>query len=218
MLGCTAAFPAPPMPHALHRVSFEQARAWVRPTIPATHEDLRFNWKFREPDQSLGGRGAAKIAPPDSLRVDFRGPLGAGAGAGVVIGDSAAWADPPDELDKLVPSYPLLWAMVGIARPPGPTWDVQGRADPGVVAWRYSRGADTVDWVRSRGGVDVLEVSFRQGGRVVGRVVTVFRPDGRPARSRLDVPSTPARLDITFDAGTRLAKFDQDMWNAPHDP
>ncbi len=205
------------MPRGLQPVALPQVSAWVRATIPPVPQDLRFNWKFREPDQSLGGRGAAKIAPPDSLRVDFRGPLGAGAGAGVVIGDSALWADPPDELDKLVPNYPLLWAMVGVARPPGAGWDVAGREDPGGQAWRYTRGADTVDVVRARGGANVLELSFRQAGRTVGRVVTVFRPDGRPARSRLDVPTTPARLDITFDAGVRPAKFDRDMWNAPHD-
>ena len=62
--------------------------------------------------------GSARVAPPDSLRFDVAGPFGAGAAAAAVIGDQPLWAEPPDAVKKLVPNYPLMWAMFGIARQP----------------------------------------------------------------------------------------------------
>ena len=73
----------------------------------------------------------------DSLRFDFAGPLGAGRGAAFVVGDSLQWVQGEEGLQKLVPSYPLLWAIMGLPRLPAFTevTRVQAR-DPGGVAVR----------------------------------------------------------------------------------
>ncbi|HEY3934661.1 MAG TPA: hypothetical protein VGL65_08575 [Gemmatimonadales bacterium] len=202
-------------------MSASQADAWVATTRPASRTQLQFHWKFYDEagdGSRTAGRGALRMASPDSLRLDYRGPLGFGVGAAAVIGDSARWAQPEDQVQKLVPNYPLLWAMLGMARPPRTGWDVAGRIDPRSTAWRYTRGTDTVDYIlATTGNTRVLEAYVREGGKAIGRVVTVFDAGGVPLRSRLDVLTSPARLEITFTKVTHPATFDSDTWHAPHD-
>ena len=73
----------------------------------AEHRLHRFKWLFQDERSSAGGRGSARIAPPDSLRFDVAGPFGSGAAAAAVVGDQPLWAEPPDAVKKLVPNYPL---------------------------------------------------------------------------------------------------------------
>ncbi|MGH7593946.1 MAG: hypothetical protein ACRELE_08870, partial [Gemmatimonadales bacterium] len=158
--GCATAFPSAPMPAGLAPVPLADVNAWVASTRPLEHRTLRFHWHLIA-DGGSGGRGALLIAPPDSLRLDFRGPVGFGTGAAAVVGDSAIWAEPADQVQKFVASYPLLWAMVGIARPPGEEWTVEGRRDASSTAWRYTRGTDRVDYLIRRTGVTILEAFVR---------------------------------------------------------
>ena len=94
---------------------------WVSATLPSEKRLHRFKWLFQDERSSAGGRGSARIAPPDSLRFDVAGPFGSGAASAAMIGDSLLWAEPPDAVTKLVPNYPLLWAMFGVARLPQDT-------------------------------------------------------------------------------------------------
>jgi len=213
--GCASAFPSASMPTTLAPMPVTDARMWAASTAPSGHLTLRFHWHLIAEGGS-GGRGAVLIAPPDSLRLDFRGPVGFGSGAAGVIGDSAIWAEPQDQVQKFVPSYPLLWAMVGVARPPVGSWVIEGHRDAATTAWRYTRGADRVDYLLRRGATTILEAYVRQDGRPLGHVVTVFDVEGHLARSRLDVLTTQARLEITFDKATKQIPFDRDSWLAPH--
>src|SRR5256885_415290 len=99
------------------------AAAWARATLPGRDTAIRFRWKYQDADRRWGGRGQARIAPPDSLRFDYVGPLGLGAGAAVVVADSVLWADPERNFRSLVPAVRMLWAGLGVARPPA---DAQG--------------------------------------------------------------------------------------------
>jgi hypothetical protein len=216
LAGCATAFPTAAMPVTLGPVPGADARTWAASTLPPGHLILRFHWHLIA-DGSSGGRGAVLVAPPDSLRLDFRGPVGFGSGAAGVIGDSAIWAEPQDQVQKFVPSYPLLWAMVGIARPPRGGWAVEGSPGASTAARRYTHGADRVDYLLRRTGVTILEAYVRQDGKPLGHVVTVFDVDGHLARSRLDVLTTRARLEITFDKTSKQTPFGRDSWLAPHD-
>jgi hypothetical protein len=216
LTACAAAFPTSPMPAGIGPVPIADVAAWIASTRPARHVLLRFHWRFIQ-DGSSGGRGSVLIAPPDSLRLDFRGPLGCCSGAAAVVGDSALWAEPEDQVQKLVPSYPLLWAMVGVARPPRGGWELQGHHDATVTAWRYALGADTIDYIWVHTAISRLEAYVREGGKPIGRVVTVFDAEGHPVRSRLNVLVTPARLDINFEPATKQTPFSREAWLAPHD-
>ena len=79
------------------------------------------------------------------------GPFGSGAAAAAVIGDTPLWAEPPDAVKKLVPNYPLMWAMLGVARLPSDGDSLRGLAEGAVTAWQYANATDTIDYVRTTG-------------------------------------------------------------------
>lgn len=216
--GCAGGLPGPVVPVALGPVQAGQVREWNAVTRPTGRLLMRFKWQFLdERGATAGGSGSAQIAAPDSLRFDYRGPLGSGRGAAAVVGDSALWADPEDQVEKLVPNYPLLWALLGVSRAPHATDVLTGIDDPQITAWRYVNGADTVDYARSKGKPVQLVADVREGGKRVGRVVTTFDAEGVPIKSQLDVPSGPVRLTLKFTRVSVPQPFDPEIWREPRD-
>ncbi|HXE56931.1 MAG TPA: hypothetical protein VNK43_02925 [Gemmatimonadales bacterium] len=216
LLACHRA-PQPLVPVAAPPASPEQVREWVAATAPRGHVLYRFRWLFRDDRSSAGGRGSARMAAPDSLRFDVTGPLGSRAASAVVVGDSALWAEPPDAVRDLVPNYPLLWALFGVARLPEDGAELRGVQDAATTAWQYARAGDTVTYVRRSGRENTFLAEVRHGGRVVGRAETTFDDDGTPRSARLTVPSVPARLDITFTASASASAFPPEIWR-PRQP
>src|SRR5438876_9825307 len=98
--------------------SRDSATAWANATLRITPTLIRFRWRYQDERVKYAGRGTARIAPPDSLRFDYVGPLGLGSGAAVVIGDSVVWADPEKNFRSLVPAVRILWAAFSMVRPP----------------------------------------------------------------------------------------------------
>jgi hypothetical protein len=212
LAACRAA-PGALVPVGAAPVSREQVSQWVGATVPAEHRLHRFKWLFQDERSSAGGRGSARIAPPDSLRFDVAGPFGSGAAAAAVIGDQPLWAEPPDAVKKLVPNYPLMWAMFGVARLPENGDSLRGLSDGTVTAWRYAHAADTIDYVRTVGKNGKLTAEVRHAGKLVGRAETTLDADGAPLASRLLVPSVPAKLNLTF-LSTARAAFAPEIWTA----
>ena len=212
--GCHTA-PGPLVPAAAAPISPEQVRGWVNATVPTDHRLLRFKWLFRDERSSAGGRGSARIAPPDSLRFDVAGPFGSNPAAAAVVGDSAVWVRPEDVIKKLVPNYPLMWALLGVARQPDSGAVLRGLTEGQTTMWQYASGADTVEYVRTSASPGKLLAEVRQGNKVVGRVETQFEADGSPASARLTVPSVPARLDLTFLSIARNSSFAPTTWQPP---
>lgn len=203
-LACRSA-PGAVVPASAEPVSREQAAEWVRGTQPSEHRLHRFKWLFRDEQSSAGGRGSARIAPPDSLRFDVAGPFGSGAASAAVVGEQPLWAEPPDAVKKLVPNYPLMWGMFGVARLPAAGADIRGLADGNVTAWRYAEAGDTIEYVRTQGRPVKMVTVVRRAGELLGRAEATLDSTGAPLTARLTVPSAPARLDLTFlDLAGRL--------------
>ncbi len=191
-----------------------QVDSWVQATRPVGHTIVEFKWLFHDERGSAGGIGKVRIAPPDTLRFDARGPLGSGRMAAVVVGDSALWARPEDAVGNLLPNYPLMWALFGVARLPDSAAGLRGLDDGAVTVWEYSRAADTLIYIRSRGTPDRLQAEVRHAGRVVGRAETKFS-GGDPVSARLTVPAESAVLDLTFVRTTPSPDFPPDTWSPP---
>jgi hypothetical protein len=192
-----------------------QVSAWVSATVPSEQRLHRFKWLFQDERSSTGGRGSARIAPPDSLRFDVAGPFGSGAASAAVIGDHPLWTEPPDAVSKLVPNYPLLWAMFGVARLPANGDSLSGVVHGDLTAWRYIDGADTVSYSHTAGTAGKLVAEVRHGGELVGRAETTLDGDGAPLSSKLVVPSVPAKLGLTF-LSTGRADFAPGIWTSHH--
>jgi hypothetical protein len=142
------------------------------------------------------------------------GPLGLGAGAAAIVADSAIWADPEKNFRSLIPAVRMLWAAVGIVRPPAPGALVftGAGADSSVHIWRFAQDGDTLDYRDTRGGAGVLEAEWRREGKVLARSRTEF--DGRrmPARARMDFPEERARFELTVVSVDTAAVLDPAIW------
>jgi hypothetical protein len=210
VMACHAA-PVAMLPAGAESVSEAQVAEWVATTVPADHRIHRFKWLFKDERASAGGRGSARVAPPDSLRFDVAGPFGSGAASAVVIGDHAIWTEPPDAIAKMVPNYPLMWAMFGVARMPHPGATLRGLASGETTSWQYAGSTDTIEYARTAGNPVRFVALVRQKGELVGRAETDLDPDGTPLKARLTVPSAPAQLDLTF-LSTKQGSFAPDIW------
>ncbi len=197
VVGCRSE-PGRLVPVESARATPGQVASWVRATQPTVSRLHRFKWLFRDERSSAGGRGSARVAPPDSIRFDVAGPFGSGAAAAVVVGAQPAWVDPPDAVKRLIPNYTLLWALLGVARPPDAGATLRGLSKGDRTVWQYVAGSDTVEYARRTGGSAGLTTEVRAAGILIGRAEATLSPDGEPLKSRLTVPSAPARLDITF--------------------
>jgi len=200
------------LPAGTGPVTAEQVAAWVATGSPDGNRHLKFKFKFKDPKGKVGGRGAARIAAPDSLRLDMQGPFGLGRGAAMVNGDSTEWIKGPDAIKRIVPDFRLMWSMLGFTRPPSEGAILVGYESGDVTAWSYGTEADTVEYVRTAGATPSLVALVRKDGSVLGRSETSFGPDGAPLKATLIVPGTRARLDLTFTESTAPATFKPDTW------
>lgn len=214
LAACGPKAPGALVPASAQPVERTQVEAWVTSGAAAGHQLHRFRWQLQDERGAAGGRGSARFAAPDSVRLDVSGPLGAGRGSAVVVGDTALWTDPPETIERLVPNYPLMWAMFGLMRLPPEGASLRGLQDTDVTLWEAAEGPDTVAYVRQRAPARLL-AEVRSAGKVVGRVETEIGPDGRPTASRLVVPSVPARLNITFTSSAASAPFPDSLWRSP---
>jgi hypothetical protein len=217
---CAAGGLAPlPIPTGMAPATPAEAARWADSTLPADNRDLRFRWKFQDQHgATASGRGRVRLALPDSVRFDAAGALGMGRSAAFVVGDSARWAEPEQDVQQLVPSYPLFWAMLGIARPPAPGSSARRFSDGTLTAWQFSLGQDTVEYVRENAPVPRLIAEVRQAGKRLARVETKFGPDGLPASSRLIVVHPTSKLELTFSQNVKAAPFAPDTWTRPTPP
>ncbi|HKW40238.1 MAG TPA: hypothetical protein VJN39_03220 [Gemmatimonadales bacterium] len=206
------------VPQPLPPVDRDSAVDWTRATLPLHTTAIRFRWKYQDREKRWGGRGQARIAPPDSLRFDYVGPLGLGAGAAAVVADSTIWADPEKNFRSLVPAVRMLWAGLGIARPPAAAAAVfgagggGGAADSSVRIWRFVQGDDTLDYRETRGESRVLEAEWRREGRIQARSRTQLDGHRMPATARIDFPEGPARFELTVVSVDTAAIFDPAIW------
>lgn len=209
---CAAAFPSAPPVGRLQPVPSADLDAWLGSLRPSGHKTLRFHWTA---NQDNGGSGSVGLAGADSLKLAYRGPLGVSPGEAFVLGDSAVWAEPKADVEKLVPSYELLWGLVGVPRPPRAGWKVDGHRDATSTVWRFTRGADTTRYILWRSdGVESLQTYVVMDGRPIGQAQATFDASHRVVKSRLISLADPARLDIAFYIGNPLP-FDREMWLAP---
>lgn len=173
-----------------------------RPAFITGHRKIVFDWELDDRDMVGRGDGAARIAAPDSARLDFYLAGGFGGGAAVLIGDSLR-SPAPDLVRRLVPPPTLLWAALGrVALPNLP--DTVIRIEAGVlradigrpVAWRLSFRGDTLVRAERVDGGRVAEWVERAGGSRIR-----YR-DERARRS----------LQLTITRMEEVSEFDASIW------
>jgi hypothetical protein len=205
---------APLVPELLAPVAPDSIVAWTAPNGPARRVALRFKWTYRDDRRSGGGRGTLRIAPPDSMRIDWASALNIKSGAAVVIGDSLRWADPKEDYPSAnARAIQLVWSALGIVRPPDSGVATFGMRDTAGTVWRYIQDRDTVAF-RLTGIPRMLQGEWRRAGRVMARSRTQLAAGGLPQGTRVDVPERSARFEITFVAVDSTAQFAPALWRS----
>ena len=207
---------------AVAPVARDSAVAWTQTTLPRTPTLIRFRWRYQDERVKYAGRGTVRIAPPDSLRFDYAGPLGLGSGAAVVIGDSVLWADPEENFRSLVPAIPMLWAAFAMVRPPADDANVLGArlvdslSHKRRVVWRFAQPQDTLDYMvtDSAGRESMLEAEWRRRGKMVARSRSRLDAMERAASARVDFAEASARFELTVVSVDTAAVIAPAVWRS----
>lgn len=176
--------------------------------LPPGHRRIVFRWELTDADLVARGEGAARVAPPDSVRLDFFLGGGVGGGAAILVGDELVLhQDASDMSRRLVPPPPLLWASLGrlaignadriVAVTTGETL----QADVGApVVWRVTFLRDTLTRLERVERGRVLEWVERSGA-------------GRSVRYRHETQRRSLELLVT--SNTPVGAFDSAIWSFP---
>src|SRR3989442_14615954 len=108
----------------------------------------------------------------------------------------------------------MLWAALGIVRPPVPDALVFGShgADSTVRIWRFVQDGDTLDYRETRGGAQVLEAEWRREGKGLARSRTPIDAQRTSARARMEFPGGRARFEITLGSVATAAGSCTPVW------
>jgi hypothetical protein len=166
------------------------------------HRHIVFRWEFTEDFIVARGDGVARLAAPDSARLDFFADGGFGSGYALVFDDRIV-APGGNLAAGMLPSPPMLWAAVGrLAVPPSP--DTVAAVDGSVL--RADIGRDP------RWRVTVSDGRFTVLEHIVGNTVveSVTRaPDGTV---RYTNPKSRRTLRITITREKEVPGFDASIW------
>ena len=212
--GCRSG-PPPLVPDAVAfaPLGAEEFAEASRRTIPRERELVNLRWRFADPTLAASGRGAARFAPPDSLRIDVRGPLGFGRGTLVLAGDSV-WADPESLVGQVMPARFVVWAMLGVLRAPDASGRVEAAELDGRRFVRIVEADGRATTFELRGDTVVGAVQAR-GGRLVGRLVLRRDAAGQVRRAEVEDEERDARLVFDIERRTPSAAFPEAVWRRP---
>jgi hypothetical protein len=179
-----------------------------RAELPPGHRRIVFRWELVDADLIARGEGAARIAAPDSARLDFFLGGGIGGGAAILIGEKLVLHEQANDMgSRLVPPPPLLWASLGRLAI-GRLDEMVAVSNAGVlqadvgspVAWRVTFVRDTLTRLERVDRDRVLEWVERSR-------------DGRAVRYRHETQRRSLELVITSNSA--VGAFDPAIWSFP---
>lgn len=197
ILGC-----APPRISALPG-TLASVQLLPRGTLPSGRRLVVFDWELHDGEIIARGDGVARIASPDSVRMDFFLAGGFGSGAAILIGDSLQ-VPGPDLARRLVPPRSLLWAALG-------RFDIPSLRDTIVrvdgAALRADIG-EPVNWRASFRGDTLTRLERVEGGRLQEWVE-------RSSDQKVQYRNEAARrtLSLVIQRSDAAAPFDPSIWH-----
>ncbi len=180
------------------------AGAAVTPTrlplsvLARAHQTIAFTWAYQDADLRAQGDGAARVAAPDSARLDLFLAGGMGGGRAVILGDSLYLPPNGGMLKRFLPPVAMFWAAIGrLAVPPG---DTTVRVDAARTSADIARGRETMRVTFDGERLASLE-RISEGG-IVERVI---RGDAKTEYEHL---GNRRHLTLVITRTTDAASFD----------
>jgi hypothetical protein len=171
--------------------------------LPPGHRKIVFEWEFKDSDLTARGDGVARIASPDSVRLDFFLGGGMGGGAAILVGDSLI-VPGPDMARRLLPPRSLLWAALGRLDLPAER-DTVVRVDG--AALRADIGSPT-HWRVTFRGDTLTRLERVDGGRLQEWVE-------RSADQRVQYRNESSRrsLSLVIQRSDAVPEFSSSIWH-----
>ena len=170
--------------------------------LPRRNQRIVFNWRLQEAELEVHGEGAARVAAPDSARIDLFVAGGLGSGAAWVIGDQMR-VDAPDALKRVLPPPAFLWAALGRFAIPAGRDTVVARVDSTLTA----EIGPAPRWRLSLSGARISRLERADGDKVIDRLER--RSDG--SLVYFHAP-TRRQLTLTITRVDSVAPFDATIW------
>jgi len=205
--------PAPLRPAGVFvPVSPDQFRAEAARTVPGGSALLAIHWTYDDGDAPMSGRGAVRLTPPDSLRLDVGVPI-VGRATLVLAGDSA-WSQPGMLVRQVVPNRSLVWAMFGVVRPPDGMAGVEWSQSADHRLYRVA-GADGVVTTLELRGDTLLGATQARGDRPIGRLALTRDATGSIVRAEATDLEHSARFTVSVDHREAGGPFPNEIWRRP---
>lgn len=189
------------------------ARELVAATEPARRVQVNFGWTLDEAGSRVRGRGVVRLAPPDRLRLDLFGPRNETVLAAALVGDEArlpAGARPT----VAIPSPALLWAGLGVIRPPSDASLSTATATGEATILRYQTPSGEVYEYRVlQGSEPRLQQLQRLGSRGPLETVSLERGDsGELSRARYRDWAAYRDLTLDIESTVDADAFPEEIW------
>jgi hypothetical protein len=170
--------------------------------VPQHAQRIVFTWRLQEAELEVRGEGAARVAAPDSARIDLFVAGGLGSGSAFVIGNDMT-SNAPDALRRVLPPPAFLWASLGrFAVPPGRD-TIVARTDSTILA----EIGPSPRWRLSVNNGRLLRLERADADKLIDRVER--RPDGSLVYFH---GPTRRQLTLTVTRVDSVAAFDASIW------
>ena len=186
----------------------------ARATVPTGSRQITFAWTLEESGSRLGGRGVVRHQGGERLRLDLFGPRNESYLSAAMVGDEVR-LPAGAAAGVAIPSPALLWAGLGVVRPPAASTLQDVTADDSVTVIRYrAANGDTYLYRLGRGAsAPRLPQVARAGSRgVIESVRLEWGDTGALARARYRDWSAFRDLTLELQSVNDAASFPQEIW------
>jgi hypothetical protein len=171
--------------------------------LPPVHRRLVFQWSYSDNDFRMRGEGVARVAPPDSVRLDLFVSGGLGGGRAFLIDDELRTVG-EEKVQRLLPPVPLLWASLGRLKVPAAS-DTAARVDADTL--RVDIG------VNPRWRTTFLGTQLRRLELIENEKVPQWVSRDSVGNVRYEHARAHRRLEITITRADTVSGFDASIWH-----
>jgi hypothetical protein len=165
-----------------------------------------FDWRVLDGDARFAGQGVARIEGPYRARLDLFGPRGEGYLSAALVYEELRLPGPPD---AVVPPPAMIWAALGVVRPPEAAV-LQGTRQRGTtVELVYGTAEGRVRYTLEAGRLRAAE--WRRAG---GRMVVDLAGDahGLPGEATYRDWASNTELHLELETVEEVEPYPPEIW------
>jgi hypothetical protein len=184
--------------------------AATRPDAPL---QVTFSWTLDESGSRLRGRGVARLVAPERIRLDLFGPRGETYLAAALVGEEFHFPAGTQTGQIALPSPALLWAAVGVVRPPADARQRDATTSRDQLTVRYDAGnGETIEYVASTEPMRLLRAGRSAPGAQRETLNLSYGGDGTLSSTRYRNVSAYRELVLAIEAMNEVSSFPPSIW------